>query len=633
MNNDQPEIQAPESSQPTTLCPLCQSEIAEDANFCAYCGKQIRRGRAGITRWAGYLVLVLLVAGGLGFYYLRQQQVALRKETTGRQRSESVIVQPPERRTTPAAEPPIPFARDAPSISVTVGTVVLNDITGQQMARIPAAALAGGWLALPKRICLGGYDWQFLSEGRPPTPIEEGIAADDDPVGLWRLRTGLEPDAVQLAAWRADRPLNWIPLTGADDPVAVTAVAVEQGSHFARVQLDSDIFEVGFFIQDEKVVGWTFGDLAEDGFLWIGADGSGRVADLRVDDFYRISFAGSREEELLRALTPAGDYTDLERLALLAGAFRYDSRMAPEDLRPELRPAAVFELMQELIENGINAGLAVEVADLFDAEILSRAADPALVIDVIRATAAGSGFGRAVGLLENTVELMPAIEADDLDRLKQVQAELYRRWLTNLIQARDFVTAAETFENGRGRLPDDLDIHLLGVKLALAQNDWTEAERLLAEKTYPPDLSAAVAGLRSQILDLKAQAGTIVIRFAPGSRQIPVVASLDTGVRQQFIVDTGASMVTIPSDTARELGLVISVRNPRRTIYTAGGVVTAPEVVLPSIAIDDWEVKNVKALVVDLPDELGYGLLGMNYLRRFRMDLNTDEGLLLLEPR
>ena len=92
-------------------------------------------------------------------------------------------------------------------------------------------------------------------------------------------------------------------------------------------------------------------------------------------------------------------------------------------------------------------------------------------------------------------------------------------------------------------------------------------------------------------------------------------------------------MVTIPSDTARELGLVISVRNPRRTIYTAGGVVTAPEVVLPSIAIDDWEVKNVKALVVDLPDELGYGLLGMNYLRRFRMDLNTDEGLLLLEPR
>jgi aspartyl protease family protein len=142
-----------------------------------------------------------------------------------------------------------------------------------------------------------------------------------------------------------------------------------------------------------------------------------------------------------------------------------------------------------------------------------------------------------------------------------------------------------------------------------------------------------VAGLQARILDLKAQAGSVVIRFTPGSRQVPVTASLGTGFRQPFIIDTGASMVTIPSETARDLGLIVNVRTPRRTIYTAGGVITAPEVVVPSIAIDDWEVRNVKALVVDLPDNLGWGLLGMNYLRRFRMDLNTDEGLLLLEPR
>ena len=95
----------------------------------------------------------------------------------------------------------------------------------------------------------------------------------------------------------------------------------------------------------------------------------------------------------------------------------------------------------------------------------------------------------------------------------------------------------------------------------------------------------------------------------------------------------GAHSLRRMIETARELGLIVNVRTPRRTIYTAGGVITAPEVVLPSIAIDDWEVRNVKALVVDLPNDLGWGLLGMNYLRRFRMDLNSDEGLLLLEPR
>ena len=631
MENGQPDNQAP--PKPTALCPLCQSEIAEDANFCAYCGKQIQRGGLGIARWAGYLVLVLLVAGGVGFYYLRQQRAALPGEVTQSEGSEPVMVQQQERRLVPAAPPPTPAAEVASSLKVAVGTVVLNDITGQEMARIPAVVLAGGWVALPKRLCLGGYDWQFLTDGRPALTIEDGIAADDDLVGLWRLGTGPELAATVLTAWRSDRPLNWIALTGTDDPAPVTVLAVEQGTHFVRVQMESDLFEPGFFIQDEKVVGWTFGDLIEDGFLWVGADGSSRVADLRVDDFYRITFANSREEEFLRALAPSGEYSDLERLALLAGAFRFESRLDPKDLRPELRPDAIIERMRAMIASSTDAGLAVEVAAQFDAETLSRAADSALIMDVVRANAVGNGLGSALTLLENTMELLPAFAPAQLNRLEQVQGDLYRRWLSILIQAQDFETAANAFEGAQQRLPDDLNLHLLGVKLALAQNDWSEAERLLAMKTYPPELSASVAGLQAQILNLKAQAGSIVIRFAPGSRQIPVEATLGVGIRQQFIIDTGASIVTIPSDTARELGLIISVRTPRRTIYTAGGVITAPEVVLPSISIDDWEVRNIKALVVDLPDELGLGLLGMNYLRRFRMDLNTDDGLLLLEPR
>jgi hypothetical protein len=36
---------------------------------------------------------------------------------------------------------------------------------------------------------------------------------------------------------------------------------------------------------------------------------------------------------------------------------------------------------------------------------------------------------------------------------------------------------------------------------------------------------------------------------------------------------------------------------------------------------------------LDLPNQSEWGLLGMNYLRRFRMDINTDNGVLLLEPR
>ena len=36
---------------------------------------------------------------------------------------------------------------------------------------------------------------------------------------------------------------------------------------------------------------------------------------------------------------------------------------------------------------------------------------------------------------------------------------------------------------------------------------------------------------------------------------------------------------------------------------------------------------------LDIPDQPDLGLLGLNYLENFRMDVRTEEGLLLLEPR
>jgi clan AA aspartic protease (TIGR02281 family) len=174
---------------------------------------------------------------------------------------------------------------------------------------------------------------------------------------------------------------------------------------------------------------------------------------------------------------------------------------------------------------------------------------------------------------------------------------------------------------------------LFGVKLALAEGDWETAERLLAAREYPPAMGNEVRGLQSVISELKGRASMIVIRFLPGTRQIPVTASLNRDISQDFIVDTGASMVTIPFSTVRALGIVVSVRNPRRKVYTASGELFAPEIVLDSITLEGFEVNNVKALVMDLPNQPDVGLLGLNYLRRFRMDLNTDEGMLMLAPK
>ena len=173
----------------------------------------------------------------------------------------------------------------------------------------------------------------------------------------------------------------------------------------------------------------------------------------------------------------------------------------------------------------------------------------------------------------------------------------------------------------------------LGVQLALAENNWAEAERLLALKEYPSSLNDKVQNLQSQISEIKAQEGKIVIQFTPGTRRIPATAILNRNTYQKFIVDTGASMVTIPRSTAEKLGLAVDERNPLRKIFTAGGVKYAPEVNLFAVTIEGWEVNNIKALVLDLPNQPEWGLLGLNYLQRFQMDINTEKGVMLLEPR
>jgi clan AA aspartic protease (TIGR02281 family) len=139
--------------------------------------------------------------------------------------------------------------------------------------------------------------------------------------------------------------------------------------------------------------------------------------------------------------------------------------------------------------------------------------------------------------------------------------------------------------------------------------------------------------LRSQIAALKGEEGKIVIRFAPGSEQIPVTAVLSSDVHQSFVVDTGASMVTIPRSTAQKLGLTINPGAARRRVHTAGGTIEAEAVVLPSIELGGWQLDNVEALVLDLPNQPDMGLLGLNYLRRFHMDLNSERGVLTLAPR
>ena len=54
---------------------------------------------------------------------------------------------------------------------------------------------------------------------------------------------------------------------------------------------------------------------------------------------------------------------------------------------------------------------------------------------------------------------------------------------------------------------------------------------------------------------------------------------------------------------------------------------------LSSVDLSGAKVLDLDVLVLDIPGQAGLGLIGTDFLRNFRYQVNTDEGTLVLEPR
>ena len=629
----------PESDDVLT-CAKCKTANPLESNFCLNCGTRLRIHRRSNFRWTWILILLACVAAAW-FYFRHQRIVELEPQKMPAEilpaeapPPVNAIVEAPEIDVEPPKQEAKAIALDTPSkTKIPIGTVVIKDIAGNIIKEVPAAVVGGGWVALPKQVCLGGAEWTLKVGPDLEVSIVGGIYSDYDRIGLWRIMEDFRIEGPELFPWSPDRQLTWLPLTALNSPESVELENPTEQGHFIEGTLSGDYNENGILIQQDRAVGWTFGNNIEGAFLWNGDEGRYLRPEIRVDDFYRITFANSREEELVRAFAMGTDYTDLERLEALAYAFRFAPKLANKITPDHLQKASAVEKMKKLAGSALKAGNSREVADIFDAQILIEAADVELLMTVAQATAQSYGFEGAIELTENVADGLPAVSERDSALLTKIFSELYLNWITNLFNQGNLQAAWRAYRLAVRRLPDDLNVHLMGVQLALAENNWAEAEELLAMKEYPASLKDKVQNLQNQISELKAQEGKIVIEFTPGSRQIPVTAVINRSTYQNFIVDTGASMVTIPSATALELGLSIGSRNPMRKILTASGVQYAPEVNLTALTIEGWEVNDVKALVLDIPNQPDLGLLGLNYLHRFRMDINTEAGILLLEPR
>lgn len=118
------------------------------------------------------------------------------------------------------------------------------------------------------------------------------------------------------------------------------------------------------------------------------------------------------------------------------------------------------------------------------------------------------------------------------------------------------------------------------------------------------------------------------VEIAPDARGHYLAQGSVNGATIRFLVDTGATAVTLPGEFARRIGIDAAAGAPV-WVTTANGRVLARRVRLDRVALGELTLHQVDAIVQDGLGE--HALLGMTFLSR--TELRREGGRLVLEKR
>ncbi|HEX7026353.1 MAG TPA: TIGR02281 family clan AA aspartic protease [Gammaproteobacteria bacterium] len=103
------------------------------------------------------------------------------------------------------------------------------------------------------------------------------------------------------------------------------------------------------------------------------------------------------------------------------------------------------------------------------------------------------------------------------------------------------------------------------------------------------------------------------------------------GAPRRLLLDTGATFTTLSTSLANELGLAVPRDTPQVRLSTANGVISAPMITVDTISLNGATVANLDVVVLD--NIGGNGLLGLNFLNNFNIDIDQANAEMTLRRR
>lgn len=122
---------------------------------------------------------------------------------------------------------------------------------------------------------------------------------------------------------------------------------------------------------------------------------------------------------------------------------------------------------------------------------------------------------------------------------------------------------------------------------------------------------------------------TIEIPFTRDGSLMRVEATVNDQLSLPFLVDTGASGVSLPRAYADRLGLRVGADGQAIRVETANGTVTRPVVQIQSMDVHGARVERLEATVNPL---MQVGLLGGDFFNNFIYRVDAAAGIITLTP-
>ncbi len=276
MDENDIEIITPEDEIPV-VCPKCQTSNPEGSNFCLNCGLSLLRSQPNRANWIWLTICVLIFAGMMVYFY---QQLSKYESKKNIPQISQLSVPAPRKKSVVTVKEKVTVKKDrkiqpvSERIKIPVGLVVIKDITGKVINEVPVSVIGGGWVALPKRLCLGGVEWTLRMGPDTEVSIVAGLYNDYDRVGLWRILDEFSIEGPELYSWSADEPSTWLSIRSTNSPESLAITNTREEGYFIEGSLSDDFNEPGVVFQNGRAVGWTFGEGIAGVFVWNGDQGT-----------------------------------------------------------------------------------------------------------------------------------------------------------------------------------------------------------------------------------------------------------------------------------------------------------------------------------------------------------------------